>query len=82
MCTNPRPWHNSGCSESYNPVGDVLYAYQMGTDGSGKPFFTLAGKSASTFAGKSVPTVTSLNGQPGTGILSNFFLICVGQYLT
>jgi len=54
----------------------------MGTDGSGKPFFTLAGKSASTFAGKSVPTVTSLNGQPGTGIVSNIFLIYVGQYLT
>jgi hypothetical protein len=54
----------------------------MGTDGSGNPLFTLAGKSASTFAGKSVPTVTTLNGQPGTGIVSNFFLMHVGQFVT
>jgi hypothetical protein len=37
--------------------------------------FTLAGKSAATFAGKGVPTITSLNGQAGTGIVSNFYLI-------
>lgn len=46
----------------------------MGVDGTGRPLFTLAGKSAATFAGKGVPTVTSLNGQPGTGIVSDFFL--------
>jgi len=54
----------------------------MGTDGSGNPLFTLAGKSAATFAGKSVPTVTTLNGQPGTGIVSNFFPIHTKQFVT
>lgn len=58
----------------FNPVGDLLYCYQFGYDGSGKPLFTLAGKSAGPFAGKSVPTITTLNGQPGTGIVSSFFL--------
>jgi hypothetical protein len=54
----------------------------MGTDGSGNPLFTLAGTSAATFAGKSVPTVTTLNGQPGTGIVSNFFPIHTKQFVT
>ncbi len=58
--------------QSYVPTGDVLYAYKMGVDGAGKPLFTLAGKSALTFAGKGVPTVTSFNGKPGTGIVRNF----------
>ncbi len=48
---------------------DCLYAYAFGRDGNGKPVFTLAGKSALTFDGQSVPTVTSNNGQPGTGIV-------------
>jgi hypothetical protein len=61
--------------QSYVPTNDVLYAYKMGTDGSGKPTFTLAGKSAAKFAGKGVPTITTLNGQAGTGIVSNFFLM-------
>lgn len=63
----------------FNPTGDYLYAYAMGFDAEGLPFFTLAGTSASTYAGKSVPTVTSLNNQPGTGIVSicseNYFVI-------
>ena len=59
----------------YNPTGDLLYCYQFGYDGSGNPLFTLAGKSASTFAGKSVPTITSLNGQAGTAIVSNLLHI-------
>ncbi len=54
----------------FNPTGDYLYAYSMGHDGSGLPYFTLAGKSAITYAGQGVPTVTSLNGQPGTAIAS------------
>lgn len=53
----------------FNPSGDALYAYKFGTDASGKPVFKLAGKSALTFAGKSVPTVTSVNGQAGTAIV-------------
>jgi hypothetical protein len=62
------------CRKSYIPTVNVMYAYKMGTDGSGNPVFTLAGKTAATFAGKGVPTVTSLNGQAGTGIVSNFLL--------
>jgi hypothetical protein len=57
---------------SYAPTSDVLHAYKMGVDGSGKPFFTEAGKSGLVLAGKGVPTVTSLNGQPGTGLVSFF----------
>jgi len=48
---------------------DFLYAYAFSRDANGKPVFTLAGKSALTFDGQSVPTVTSNNGQPGTGIV-------------
>lgn len=43
----------------------------MGVDGTGRPLFTLAGQTAANYAGHGVPTVTSLNGQPGTGIVSN-----------
>jgi hypothetical protein len=50
----------------------------MSTNGSGNPLFTLAGKLPSTFAGKSVPTVTTLNGMPGTGIVSSFFPVHLG----
>lgn len=35
--------------------------------------YEVAGKSARTFSGEGVPTVTSLNGQPGTGIVSFHF---------
>lgn len=48
-----------------------MYAYKMGVDSTGRPLFTLAGKTSAPYAGHSVPTVTSLNGQPGTGIVSN-----------
>jgi iron transport multicopper oxidase len=54
----------------FNPTGDYLYAYSFGYDSNGHPFFTLAGKSASKYAGESVPTITTLNGQKGTGIVS------------
>jgi hypothetical protein len=53
-----------------NPTGDYMYAYSIGTDSQGKPHFTTAGESANTFTGSSVPTVTSMNGQPGTGIVN------------
>ena len=65
-------WPESNPLRSFNPTGDSLYAYKMGVDGSGKPLFTLAGKSAVTFAGKGVPTVTTYAGQAGTGIVSTF----------
>jgi hypothetical protein len=80
--TDRRLVRHSDWLKSYVPTGDVLHAYQMGVDGSGKPFFTLAGKSTLSFAGKGVPTITSFNGQPGTGIVSNFFILHVRQYRT
>jgi hypothetical protein len=49
-----------------------LFAYKFGTDNQGNPVFTQAGKSALTFAGKTIPTITTLNGQPGTAIVSGF----------
>jgi hypothetical protein len=51
-------------------VNDVLYAYKMGLNSAGQPQFTLAGKGTLQMAGEGVPTVTSLNGQAGTGIVS------------
>lgn len=50
------------------PTGDSIYAYKLSLT-SGKPQFVFAGKTAQIFAGRASPTVTSLNGQPGTGIV-------------
>jgi hypothetical protein len=36
----------------------------------GGPWFTYAGQTNMVFAGNGAPGVTSLNGQPGTGIVS------------
>ncbi|CZS88993.1 uncharacterized protein RCO7_04645 [Rhynchosporium graminicola] len=52
-----------------NPSGMGLYAYKFGRDGTGKPVFTQAGVSERFFTSKSVPTVTSNNGAPGSGIV-------------
>ncbi|PMD59417.1 uncharacterized protein K444DRAFT_663834 [Hyaloscypha bicolor E] len=53
----------------FAPSGFSLFAYKFGTDNQGNPVFTQAGKSALTFAGKTIPTITTLNGQPGTAIV-------------
>jgi hypothetical protein len=45
-------------------------AYKLTHDSLGRPNFVLAGQSPSKFAGKSVPTVTSNQGQAGSGIVS------------
>ncbi|KAK0730386.1 hypothetical protein B0H67DRAFT_30359 [Lasiosphaeris hirsuta] len=53
----------------FTPVGDATFAYKFGTDESGAPFFTLAGKTPSLSAGRvgvGQPTVTTNKGQPGT----------------
>jgi hypothetical protein len=55
----------------FNPAGDSLYAYKFSRDGNGKPVFTKAGATAKTYVGKSAPTVTSNNGQAGSGIVSD-----------
>src|SRR3569833_1447652 len=57
----------------FTPVGDYTYAYKMGLDGSGKPFFSQAGKTPTQAAGRAgvgPPTITSYQGKPGTGIVS------------
>ncbi|KAK0636226.1 WSC domain-containing protein [Bombardia bombarda] len=54
------------------PVGAPTYAYALGSDGSGKPAFSLSGSTADKSAGRvgtGSATITTLNGQPGTGIL-------------
>ncbi|KAK3941806.1 hypothetical protein QBC46DRAFT_429062, partial [Diplogelasinospora grovesii] len=49
--------------------GGILYAYKFGLDANGNPVFTQAGTGGSGFACNSNPTVTSFNGQPGTGVV-------------
>jgi hypothetical protein len=53
------------------PTGGSLYAYSYGLDGNGNPLFTLAGQVSGTtpFACNSNPTVTSLNGLSGSGVV-------------
>jgi hypothetical protein len=60
----------SYCPTPQGGAGALLTAYKF-NGGGGKPQFTLAGKSAIQFAGVGAPTVTSLNGQAGTGIVSS-----------
>ena len=59
------------------PTGGPLYAYSYGLDGNGNPLFTVAGQIQGTttnFACNGNPTVTSLNGQAGTGVVSSSIL--------
>ena len=54
------------------PVGYPTYVYQLGFDGSGVPQFAQVATTKEVSAGRvgvGVPTVTSLDGQPGTAIL-------------
>lgn len=54
------------------PVGKETVAYKFGKDASGMPVFTEAGKTLRTAAGRQGVghgTVTSLNGEPGSGVL-------------
>jgi iron transport multicopper oxidase len=54
------------------PVGYPTYVYQLGFDGAGVPQFAQVATTKETSAGRvgvGVPTVTSLDGQPGTAIL-------------
>lgn len=54
------------------PVGYPTYVYQLGFDGAGVPQFAQVASTKETSAGRvgvGVPTITSLNGQPGTAIL-------------
>jgi hypothetical protein len=61
------------------PTSGSLVCYKFGLGSDGKPLFTLAGTSAMTFAGKGVPTVTSYNGQAGTGIVSPLRIHSFGE---
>ncbi|KAM7222882.1 wsc domain containing protein [Rhypophila decipiens] len=56
----------------FTPVGDTTYAYKFGTDSSGAPFFTRAGRTPTQSAGRvgvGQPTITTNKGQPGSAIL-------------
>ncbi|KAB5549639.1 hypothetical protein GE09DRAFT_180398 [Coniochaeta sp. 2T2.1] len=56
----------------FTPVGDYTYAYKFATDSSGNPFFSLAGKTPITSAGRAgvgQPTVTTNGGRAGSAIL-------------
>lgn len=59
--------------DSFCPTNGPLYAYSYKVDGNGNPSFVLAGQSDMVFAGQTVPTVTSLNGKAGTGIVSPLY---------
>lgn len=54
---------------SFAPTNGPLYAYSYNVDSNGSPNFVLAGKSDMVFAGQTVPTVTTLNGKTGTGVV-------------
>jgi WSC domain len=54
------------------PVGFPTYVFQLGFDTSGVPIFTQVAETAESSTGRvgvGVPTITSLNGEPGTAIL-------------
>jgi hypothetical protein len=54
------------------PVGHPTQVYSLGFTSAGLPAFTLVGQSPDVFSGRvgiGPPTITTLNGQPGTGIL-------------
>lgn len=51
------------------PTGGPLYVYSYSLDRSGNPLFTLAGQGGSGLACTGNPTVTSLNGQPGSAVV-------------
>jgi len=56
----------------FTPVGDATIAYAFQKNANGVPEFVQAGQSNEISAGRvgvGVPTVTSLNGQAGTGIV-------------
>jgi iron transport multicopper oxidase len=56
----------------FTPIGFPTVCYKFGLDGSGKPIFTLVGQTKTNGAGRvgiGIPTITSYQGQAGTGIL-------------
>lgn len=65
-------WPHDGGYVYISPVGQRTIAFKFGTNSNGDPVFTLAGKTTETTAGRQGvghTTVTSMNGEPGTGIL-------------
>ena len=56
----------------FTPVGYATYAYQLGFTSTGIPQFTSVAQTNEISTGRvgvGIPTVTSLNGEPGTAIL-------------
>lgn len=56
----------------FTPVGNPTSVFKLGHDSAGVPVFSRVGQTPETSAGRvgvGIPTITSLNGKPGTGIL-------------
>lgn len=59
-------------NKSFTPIGLPTVCYKIGLDGANKPVFTLVGQTQVSSAGRvgvGIPTVTTYQGQAGTGIL-------------
>ena len=61
--------------------GTGLRAYSYGLDSAGMPLFTLAGRGPSGGACNGNPTITSLNGQPGTAVVSPLSNLSTGMLM-
>ena len=58
-------------------TGDYLRAYELTYDSQGRPNFELVANSSSTMGCRGSPVVTSLNGEPGSAVVSNL-IVTVG----
>jgi hypothetical protein len=58
-------------------TGDYLRAYELTYDGQGRPNFEFVANSPSTMGCRGSPVVTSLNGEPGSAVVSNL-IVTVG----
>jgi hypothetical protein len=54
---------------SFCTTGGALQAYALTSDALGRPNFKFAAQTSTTLGCHGTPTVTSLNGQPGTGVV-------------
>jgi hypothetical protein len=72
MFGNPGTYPLEGGYLYISPVGSPTYVYSLGFDTTGRPAFTLVAQTDDSSPGAvsvGPATVTTLNGQPGTGIL-------------
>ena len=72
MFSNPGTYPLEGGYLYVSPVGSPTYVYSLGFDTSGRPAFTLVAQTGDSSPGSvsvGPATITTLKGQPGTGIL-------------